>query len=217
MREHFGNAERAGDLLLGNQLSIFHVHTELFGEELGVLQWRVAAENHEFFTTPTHKGIGCTDAATDKLRKVHEHFIANAVAPSVVDLLEEVNVEHDEREGASAVVQTFLFPSQNARETGAVQATCKGVFLRSFFVVGLFDFKDDQVVFQFFATLSLRVALNAVITQAKNQVEKEGEEPESDKNEHQLFGRNEFPLKCDAHDFESAVTERRGGSRLDFN
>ncbi len=104
MRYHFGDAERAGDLLLRNQLRVLDRGPEFFGKELGVLERRVPAENDEFLATPADKGVCRANAAADELRKIDKDLVADAVSPRVVDLLEKIDVEHDERERTVPVV-----------------------------------------------------------------------------------------------------------------
>ena len=71
--------ERAGNALLANELRVLDSHAELLGQELRILDGRLAAQDNEFFATPAHQAVAVADLALDKLGEVHEHLVAHVV------------------------------------------------------------------------------------------------------------------------------------------
>ena len=214
---HFSNTEGAGNLLLLDQLRVLDCHTELFGKELGVLDRRVAAQNHEFFATPTHQGVGITNLALDELREVHQDFVTHHVAVSIVHMLEVVNIQNHEGHRAIVLAQVFLFAHEHAAKASTVEATRKRVFLAGLFVFALLDFESAQVLFEFFTLFLAGRTFTAVVKEADHQNHEEGNEPEGHKCRRKFSLRNLLALEAETLDFKRSVTKRSVRTRLNFN
>ena len=214
---HLGDTEGAGNLLLLDQLRVLNRHAELFGKALGILDRRIATEDHEFFAAPTHKRIGIADLALDKLGEVHQDFVAHHVTVSIVHVLEVVDIQDHEGHGAVVLLQIFLFAHEHAAETGTVQAACQRVFLAGLFVFALLDLEGAQVLFKLFAFLIVGRAFATVVKEADHKDNKEGNEPEGDQRRRKFFLLDFLALEAEALDFERPVPERSIRARLDLD
>ena len=68
------------------------------GERLRALEGRLRQDDRELLAAVAREDLVAADALLDDARELLQHEVAREVAVDVVDLLEVVDVEHDERQ-----------------------------------------------------------------------------------------------------------------------
>jgi hypothetical protein len=96
-------------------------------ELIRVFERRLREHDSELVTADTTRDVGRAHDAVDSLRCFCEHRVAGQVSDPVVDLLEVVEVEHDQRELALVAVRARDLASECLVEEAAVVEAGEGV------------------------------------------------------------------------------------------
>lgn len=91
-----GHTEAASHATHSGKSCVIDHGTHLLGEEQCMFKVGMWGEDHELLSAPTRQGIRFAHASGDGARSFDQYLIANQVPVGVIDVLEAVDVVHDQ-------------------------------------------------------------------------------------------------------------------------
>jgi hypothetical protein len=128
---------------------IGHDAAHCLSKHFGAADGCAGRDNGEFLSAPTNDGIRITKPCTDASSHRYQHSVANGMAVAVIDALEVVDVEHDQRHGNAVAFSLGSLEFCQLIEGATVADPGEPIRSDQVFELDLGLFERERVLFHF--------------------------------------------------------------------
>lgn len=123
----FGDSEAGGDPADPGEDMPFHGYTDALREEPDIGDLRAGCQDQELLPAPPSQGICSPEAAQSHLAEALQDRIPGCMAMAVVNLLEVIQIQEDERKGMPVSLEPLNLQPSLVLQSGAVPDTRKSI------------------------------------------------------------------------------------------